>query len=54
MKSILALNDKNVAVVRKDKSLNQYSVKVLFPEKVEKARKAFKKLGLPDLKKPSR
>jgi len=51
MKSILELNDKKVPVVRIDKSLNKYSNVVLFPEKVEKAKQAFKKLGLPDLKK---
>ncbi len=39
------------SVVRIDKSLNKYKDVVLFPEKVEKAKKAFKKLGLPDLKK---
>lgn len=51
MKSILELNDKKVPVVRIDKSLNKYSNVVLFPEKVEKAKQAFEKLGLPDLKK---
>ncbi len=54
MKIILELNEKNVPLVRKDKALNQYSDKVLFPEKVEKARQAFEKLGLPVLKKNSR
>jgi hypothetical protein len=54
MKSILELNDKKVAVVRIDKSLNKYSNIVLFPEKVEKAKKAFEKLGLPDFKKHKR
>jgi hypothetical protein len=53
MKSILDLNEKKVPVVRIDKSLNKYSGVVLFPEKVEKARKAFEKLGVPDLKKHS-
>ena len=51
MKSILELNEKKVPVVRVDKSLNKYSDVVLFPEKVEKAKQAFDKLGLPDLKK---
>ena len=51
MKSILELNDKKVPVVRVDKSLNQYSDTVLFPEKTEKAKQAFKKFGVPDLKK---
>lgn len=54
MKSILELNDKKLPVVRIDKSLNQYSNVVLFPEKVEKARKAFEKFGLPDLEKHNR
>ena len=53
MKSILELNDKKVPVVRIDKSLNKYSNVVLFPEKVEKAKQAFEKLGLPNLKKSS-
>jgi hypothetical protein len=51
IKSILQLNEKNVPVVRVDKSLNKYTGLVLFPEKVDKAKHAFKTLGLPDLKK---
>jgi hypothetical protein len=54
MKSILELNDKKLPVVRVDKSLNKYSKLVLFPDKVEKAKQAFEKLGLPGLKKNSR
>jgi hypothetical protein len=54
MKSILELNEKKVPVVRVDKSLNKYSGVVLFPEKVEKAKQAFEKLGVPDLKNDSR
>ena len=53
MKSILELNDKKVPVVPVDKSLNKYSNIVLFPEKVEKAKQAYKRLGLPDMKKYS-
>lgn len=53
MKNILELNEKKVPVVRIDKSLNQYSNVVLFPEKVEKAKQAIKKFGLPDLTKYS-
>ena len=49
MKSILELNEKKLPVVPVDKSLNKYSDVVLFPEKVEKAKKAFAKFGLPDL-----
>ena len=51
MKSILELNAKKVPVVRMDKSLNKYGKIVLFPEKVAKAKQAFDKLGLPNLKK---
>ncbi len=51
MKSILELNEKKVPVVRKDKSLNPYSNRVLFPEKVAKARQAVEKLGMPKLEK---
>jgi hypothetical protein len=53
MKTIRELNEKKVPVVRIDKSLNQYSNVVLFPEKVEKAKQAIKKFGVPDLKKLS-
>ena len=51
MKSILELNEKNIPVVRIDKSLNRYSNVVLFPEKVEKAKKTIDKIGLPKKKK---
>ena len=54
MKSILELNEKKVPVVRIDKLLNKYSNVMLFPEKGEKAKQAFEKFGLPDLKKHSR
>ncbi len=54
MKSILDLNDKKVPVVPIDKSLNKYTKVVLFPEKVEKAKKTFEKIGLPDIKEQSR
>jgi len=54
MKSILELNDKKVPVVRVDKSLNKYNGVVLFPEKVEKAKQAFEKLGVPNVKKNTR
>lgn len=51
MKNILELNKKKVPVVRIDKSLNKYRNVVLFPEKVEKARRSIERLGLPDLSK---
>ncbi len=54
MKNILELNEKKVPVVRIDKSLNKYDNVVLFPEKVNKAKEAFEKFGVPDLKKHSR
>lgn len=54
MKNILELNEKKVPVVRIDKSLNKYDNIVLFTEKVNKAKEAFKKFGVPDLKKHSR
>ena len=37
--------------VRIDKSLDKYDNVILFPEKVEKAKEAFARLGVPDLKK---
>ncbi len=54
MKTILEINKTKVPIVRIDKSLNKYDNIVLFPEKVAKAKKAFERLGLPDLKKHSR
>jgi hypothetical protein len=54
MKNILELNKKKVPVVRIDKSLNKYDNVVLFPEKVNKAKEALKKFGVPVLKKHSR
>lgn len=54
MKSILELNEKKLPIVRIDKSLNKYSNVILFPEKVEKAKAAIAKLGLPSKQKQSR
>lgn len=54
MKTVLELNEKKVPVVRIDKSLNKYDDVILFPEKVKKAKEAFKKFGVPDLKKNNR
>lgn len=51
MKNILELNEKKVPVVRIDKSLNKYTNVVFFPEKVEKAKQAIKKIGLPNFEK---
>lgn len=41
------LNKKIIPIVRIDKSLNQFSEVVLFPEKVEKANQMLKTVGLP-------
>ena len=54
MKNLLELNEKKVPIVRIDKSLNKYDNVALFPEKVQKAKEAFKKFGLPNLEKDSR
>jgi hypothetical protein len=50
MKNLLELNEKKVPIVRFYKSLNKYDNVVLFPEKVKKAKEAFKKFDVPDLK----
>lgn len=54
MKSILELNERKVPIIRIDKSLNKYSNIVLFPEKVEKAKEAIARIGLPKKQKHSR
>ncbi len=43
------LNKKKVPIVKIDKSLNKYSDKVLFPDKVEKANQMLRTIGLPKL-----
>lgn len=53
MKNTLESKAERKAVVCVDKSLNKYSRVILFPEKVEKAKLAFKEFGLPDLEKDS-
>ena len=47
MKSSAKPREKKVPAVQKDPALNRYSNQVLFPEKVEKAKAALEKLGLP-------
>ena len=44
-------NKKPIVII--DKSLDFFNDKPLFPEKVEKANKMLKKIGLPFLKNPS-
>lgn len=48
MKSIQELNSSKVPIVIIDKSLDKLDNVVLFPEKVEKAKAAIAKLGLPE------
>ena len=43
------INKKPIVLI--DKSLDSFNDKVLFPEKVEKANRMLKKIGLPKLKK---
>lgn len=47
MKTIQELNQSKVPIVIKDKKLDKLDEKVLFPEKVEKARRTIEKIGLP-------
>ena len=47
--NIKDLNKKKVTIVKIDKTLNQYSDKVLFPEKVKKANEMLRTIGLPKL-----
>ncbi|MCB0429345.1 MAG: hypothetical protein H6585_08285 [Flavobacteriales bacterium] len=43
------LNKKKVPIVKIDKTLNKFSDKVLFPEKLEKANEMLRNRGLPKL-----
>ncbi|MCB0397339.1 MAG: hypothetical protein KDD36_11825 [Flavobacteriales bacterium] len=43
------LNKKKVPIVKVDKTLNKFSDKVLFPEKLEKANEMLRTRGLPKL-----
>ena len=47
MKQIEELNKSKVPIVKIDKSLNKYTDKVLFKEKVDKANETLKNVGLP-------
>jgi hypothetical protein len=51
MKTIKEFNESKVPIVRIDKALNKYNDVVLFPDKVEKANKMLKTIGLPKLEK---
>ncbi|MFB9120700.1 hypothetical protein ACFFUE_05800 [Bergeyella porcorum] len=50
MKVINELKARKTPIVTIDKSLNQLDNKILFPEKLEKANKMLKEIGLPKLK----
>jgi hypothetical protein len=52
-RKIATLNNIKKPIVIIDKKLNGLDKVVLFPEKVEKAKKAIEKIGLPDLTKYS-
>ncbi len=45
--TIKELNKKNVPIVKIDKALNKYDDIVLFPDKLEKANKMLRTVGLP-------
>lgn len=47
MHSSTTKKEKSLPVVPIDKSLNKYRNTILFPEKYEKAKKAFEKFGFP-------
>lgn len=54
MKTIEQLNKSKVPVIVFDKKLEQFRDKILFPEKLEKAKEILSKAGLPEnLKKPT-
>ena len=47
MKTITEIKNSKVPFVIIDKRLNKLDEEILFPEKVEKAKEIFSKLGLP-------
>ena len=51
MKTIDKLNKSKVPIIAFDKRLEQFRDKVLFPEKLEKAKEILAKVGLPKVKK---
>ena len=51
MTSIEELNQSKVPIIVFDKKLEQFRDKVLFPEKLEKAKEILAKVGLPKSKK---
>jgi len=51
MKSIEDLNESKVPVIIFEKKLEQFRGKVLFPEKLEKAKEILSRVGLPKTEK---
>ena len=51
MTPIDKLNQSKVPIIAFDKKLEQFRDKVLFPEKLEKAKEILAKVGLPKVKK---
>lgn len=51
MKSIEDLNESKVPVIVFDKKLEQFRDKILFPEKLEKAKEILSRVGLPKIEK---
>lgn len=47
MKIIKEIKKRKVPIVRIDKSLNKYDEIILFPDKLEKANKMLRNVGLP-------
>ena len=47
MKVITEIKKRKVPIVRVDNSLEKYDDKILFPDKLEKANKMLRKIGLP-------
>ena len=47
MDIIKELKERKIPIVKIDKSLGKFDKKILFPEKLEKANKMLKKIGLP-------
>jgi hypothetical protein len=47
MKITTEIKSRKIPIVRIDKILNKYDDKILFPDKLEKANKMLKNIGLP-------
>jgi hypothetical protein len=47
MKEITEIKNRKTPIVRVDTTLDKYDDKILFPDKLEKANEALKRVGLP-------